>query len=291
MYILKLHLNLKLNRRLYCKKNHSLLNFDSFYSCHKYIDPNWLSWFIGFSEGDGGLHSSNGYCLFGLTQNEESILREIERVLGFGRVYYDKNVNSYRYRVSTEAENIKLAILFNGNLATKLRIEQLRNWFEILNKPLSSLNITFISNPYKPTLEDSWLSGFTDAEGSFFADEVNQKVKIKVISKDMTQEVKICKRIRIRFALCQKEESILLHINNIFNCGNVNKGKGGFQYTIGSLIGNTVTVDYFSHFLLKTKKKYAFIKWCNIRTRLLNKEHLTPLGLIKLRELIKEVNK
>jgi hypothetical protein len=65
----------------------------------------------------------------GITQNEESVLREIEKVLGFGRVYYDKNVNSNRYRVSTPsglAEVIKLAILFNGNLATKAKIEQLR---------------------------------------------------------------------------------------------------------------------------------------------------------------------
>ena len=44
--------------------------FNSFYSSHKYIDPNWLNWFIGFSEGDslgslgGGLHLYNKNFIF-----------------------------------------------------------------------------------------------------------------------------------------------------------------------------------------------------------------------------------
>lgn len=175
-------------------------------------------------------------------------------------MYYDKNVNSYRYRVSTKPEVIKLAILFNGNLATKAKIEQLQTWFEILNKSSPGENLTFISKPYMPTSNDAWLSGFTDAEGCFYASEVNQKVKIKLISEGVTQEVKICKRIRARLAIDQKEELTLLQIKNKFDCGSVNKaGEGGhYQYTNGSLKGNQVTVDYYSRFLLKTKKKEAF---------------------------------
>jgi hypothetical protein len=89
-------------------------------SAHKYIDPNWLTWFIGFTEGDGGLHcyKYSKSCLFGLTQKEEPILQEIQSVLGFGKVYFDLSANAYRYRVTTNSENLKLAILFNGNFAT-----------------------------------------------------------------------------------------------------------------------------------------------------------------------------
>nr|YP_009574360.1 hypothetical protein [Arthrobotrys musiformis]QBM31476.1 hypothetical protein [Arthrobotrys musiformis]QBM31552.1 hypothetical protein [Arthrobotrys musiformis]QBM31628.1 hypothetical protein [Arthrobotrys musiformis] len=109
----------------------------------------------------------------------------------------------------------------------------------------------------------------------------------------MEQEVKIRKRINARFVIDQKEESILLHIKNIFNCGNVNNTGVGdiYRFSNGSLKGNKVTVDYFNKFCLKTKKQNAFKKWCNIRIILLAKEHLTPLGLIKMRELIKDVNK
>lgn len=103
-------------------------NFDDFYSAQKYIDPNWLTWFIGFTEGDGGLHTfnNNKSCLFGLTQKEEPILQEIQSVLGFGRVYFDTSANAYRYRVSTKSDILKLAILFNGKLATKNKINQLK---------------------------------------------------------------------------------------------------------------------------------------------------------------------
>ena len=52
--------------------------FSDFYAIHKFIDPNWLTWFIGFSEGDGGLHTYNNNCIFGLTQKEEIILNEIK---------------------------------------------------------------------------------------------------------------------------------------------------------------------------------------------------------------------
>lgn len=73
-------------------------NFDDFYSAHKYIDPNWLTWFIGFTEGDGGLHTYGRNFIFGLAgpQKEEPILQEIQSVLGFGKVYLDASANTYR---------------------------------------------------------------------------------------------------------------------------------------------------------------------------------------------------
>ena len=30
-------------------------DFSSFWKHHKYIDPGWLQWFIGFTEGDGAI--------------------------------------------------------------------------------------------------------------------------------------------------------------------------------------------------------------------------------------------
>ena len=35
----------------YAQRAGARANFDSFYSAHKWIDPNWLGWFIGFTEG------------------------------------------------------------------------------------------------------------------------------------------------------------------------------------------------------------------------------------------------
>lgn len=266
--------------------------FDDFYSVHKFIDPNWLTWFIGFSEGDGGLHTYNKSCLFGLTQKEESILQEIKSVLGFGRVYFDPSANAYRYRVSTKSDILKLAILFNGKLATKNKIDQLKLWINVLNA--DSVKLTFNPNPFIPTLNDSWLSGFTTAEGSFIVGVVNQKSKKEVLDSEGNIGVKevISQLVRIRFVLEQKEESILLHIKNIFGVGNVQKTTdlGVFRYNLGSFKSNSVTVDYFLAYPLKGKKQSAFLKWKSIREMLLEKKHLEAGGIELIREMAQSIN-
>jgi hypothetical protein len=63
------------------------------------------------------------------------------------------------------------------------------------------------------------------------------------------------KRIRIKFILDQKEESILMHIKNIFGVGNVKKTAdiGVFRYNIGSFKSNSVTVYYLLAYPLKGK--------------------------------------
>lgn len=266
------------------------MDFDSLCSELKSIDPKWLAWFIGFVEGDGGLHVYNGSFIFGITQSEESILQEIKSVLGFGKVYFDPSVNSYRYRVTNESEILILANLFNGRFATKNKIEQLKKWIECLNK--NSEVIVHNPNPFIPTLNDAWLSGFTDAEGCFYVSVVKQKAKIEALDSEGGVVVKVYSRVRIRFNLDQKEELILLHIKNLFGVGSVNttSDPGVFKYSNGSFKANSVTVDYFKSFPLKTKKQIAFHKWCDIRTKLLAKEHLIPGGIDIIRELAKDIN-
>ena len=267
------------------------MDFDSFYSRHKYIDPNWLAWFIGFTEGDGGLHVYNNQCLFAITQSEETVLQEIKTVLGFGKVYFDPSVNSYRYRVFDKSNILILATLFNGRFASKNKIEQLGNWLKVLNK--KSEVLTYIPNPFKPTLSDGWLSGFTDAEGCFYVSIVKQKAKLIILGYKGEEEVeKTYSRVRIRFNLDQKDESLLLHIKSLFGFGSVNKTSdpGVFKYSNGSFKANAITVDYFKSFSLKTKKQVAFHKWSEIRTILLAKEHLLPGGIERIRKLAKLIN-
>ena len=240
----------------------------------------------------GGLHTYNDSCIFGLTQKEEPLLQEIKSVLGFGRVYFDNSANAYRYRVTNKYDILKLAILFNGKLATENKINQLEKWINVLN--VDSVKLTFNPNPFMPTLDDSWLSGFTTGEGSFIIGVVNQKSKKEVIDSEGNLGVKevISQLVRIRFVLEQKDKSILLHIKNIFRVGNVQKTGdiGMFRYNIGSFKSNSVTVDYFLSHPLKGKKQSAFLKWNSIRTMLLNKKHLEAGGLELIREMAKSIN-
>ena len=93
-----------------------------------------MTWFIGFSEGDGSLFVYKDRCYFTIGQKEESILQEIQSVLGFAKVYFNSSTNTYAYKVNTSSDILKLAILFNSKLATKNKISKLENWFILFKK-------------------------------------------------------------------------------------------------------------------------------------------------------------
>lgn len=48
-------------------------------------------------------------------------------------MYFDPSVNAYRYRVNKKGDIFKLAVLFNGKLATKNKLDQLKKWIDVLN--------------------------------------------------------------------------------------------------------------------------------------------------------------
>jgi hypothetical protein len=147
--------------------------------------------------------------------------------------------------VGDKSSIIKLIYLFNGNLFLKHRINQLKLW--ISNLP--SINIKHVSNPIKITLNDSWISGFTDAEGCF-------NVNIIKISAS-----RLGLRIVVRFLLDQKDENALLFIRNLFGYGYVayrSNTDRVYRFTSDSLLGTAKIVDYFIQFPLKTQKSLAF---------------------------------
>ncbi len=118
------------------------------------------------------------------------------------------------------------------------------------------------------------------------------KQKFKAIDSNKLAVVKVYDRVVTRFVIDQKDESVLLHIKTLFGFGSVNKAgdSGVFRYTNGSIKNNSVTIEYYNLFTLKTKKREAFLKWSDIRQKILAKEHLTPAGLEIIRELAKSIN-
>lgn len=244
------------------------------------INSEWLIWFIGFSEGDGAIISSGNRLRFIITQKEEIILNKIQATLGFGLVrrFLPKSGGAEFYRFIVEDKNniLILAHLFNGNLVLPHRIAQLKSWLKLLT------NIQLIETSVLPSLNDSWLSGFADAEGCF-------NVKIESRSNTVTGF-----RVVIRFLLDQKNaELLLLHVRNIFGYGNVSlrkKTNNVYRYTNNSFSGLKSICDYFHAFPLKTKKSISFKKWNKVYNMAIAKEHLNADGLAKIRIIAKQIN-
>lgn len=255
----------------------------------QYLPNNWLSWFIGFVEGDGAIQTyANGKRVrFVLTQKESAILFYIEKRLKIGLVKHfpqgtsgNKN-DFYRLIVDDPSHILLLAFLFNGNLAITHRIQQLSLWVKALNHRFGANTILFINNPVTLTLKDGWLSGFTDAEGCF-------NVSITYNARYALPQV-----IKIRYLLDQKDSSILLVINNLFGFGKVtlrSKTDGVYRYTVTGFKPMNDVISYFEVFPLKTKKALSFEKWLGIHNIVSNKLHLSEKGLAQVRALQKEIN-
>jgi hypothetical protein len=157
-------------------------------------DDHWLAWFIGFLEGDGAILEHKGRCSMVLTQKDNTVLHEIAQTFKFGRVkdfYLTSNLSGgpigsikYSRYVVANHQNIYLFyLLLNGNLALEARRNQLIKWNIALNNAIrfdfTSVLTKFIpevsNNLFSPTLNDAWLSGFTDAEGCFSVKIGNKK--------------------------------------------------------------------------------------------------------------------
>lgn len=135
-----------------------------------------------------------------------------------------------------------------------------------------------------PTLNDGWLSGFTDAEGSF---------NINITGRPATCEATGF-RVQLRYLLDQKNAKLFLfYIRNLFSHGKVSlrgETKEVYRYTCNTFIGAHSVCNYFHSFPLKTIKATSFANWFKVYTMVINKEHLTEEGLDKIRKIKKKVN-
>lgn len=89
------------------------------------ISVEWLTWFIGFTEGDGAILLAKNQPYFVITQKEEKILHLICKVLGIG---YVKNFGKFsRFMVFSKNHIFVLISILNGNVFLEKRKIQLKN--------------------------------------------------------------------------------------------------------------------------------------------------------------------
>lgn len=241
------------------------------------ISDNWLTWFIGFSEGDGAfLTGKDKRLAFVLTQKETAILNHVHETLGIGRVRTYGNFS--RYRVDDKKGILVIIALFNGNLVLDKRKVQVKRW-------LDTVNIEEKNNNVLPILNNSWLSGFIDAEGCFNVTLFKRK------------SMALGYQVKLRFMIDQKDsfDNMLFikdQLNLFLTKRKLKKGTIGTMHRIesNSFVKVPLIIEYINRFRLKTKKQESFDKWVTVYELVKNKAHLTEKGLNEIRKLSKEVN-
>lgn len=240
-------------------------------------------WFIGFLEGKGYfLINKNGKLEFKLvhTSREASVLFLIKKELGFGVVrIQDKVKNNHCFRVNDEKGLFKLISILNGNLFLDSKQREFKLWVDAYNKkyetslvwPPAPRSSPWVSEGYvrgardlkndnKPDLSNSWLSGFTDAVGSF-ACIIKDKPDLNGL-------------VKLSFTILKEG-----NYNQMVYLAEILKGKLHFNKGIYEITVNTTklsrVINYLNIHRLKTEKSVVYLNFRKTYLLTKNKKSLT----------------
>lgn len=279
-----------------------LNKFKEKYPEYNHISDEWFTWFIGFFEGDGCFMIGSKNLELIITQREDNkvILEEIQKTLNIGKVIIQtKHIVPGRYWIYRFIVRDYIGIgilldLFKDNLILPVKVEKYNEFIDKYNikiiqakknrpvkyKKLTVLNKIELRNTLLPSKNDSWLSGFIDAEGCFYSNIIFIKNR---------------PRVRILFDICQKDygnkniDIIFEHIKkNIFNnSGILSEHSVKGIKCLRVIKGLENVYDYLDSHPLKTTKffNYLFQKEINIKFR--NKDHLDENKLYNMMIFIK----
>jgi hypothetical protein len=229
------------------------------------LDINFYNWWIGFLEGDGSFFiRSNKTLGFEISQKtkDAQILFYIKKNLGFGQVNHNSKIELSRFILSCKKTSYSkfLQLLKIEDLRLIKRQVQYSNWINkaveldfVDQKWLSTLeNVT----PKLPSWEDSWFSGFIDAEGCFR------------INYDKTND-----KYQLFFQITQDEIEIIEKIKNLFgknHRGSIIKDRNTYLLMISSKKARETLIQYLKKYPLKSEKRLKFMKWEKGHRLLLN---------------------
>lgn len=248
----------------------------------------------GLFEGDGHIwiqkqvgqktHNPRFCITFGL--KNEALAKKLLEIIGSGFIRYKSKDNACVLVVSPVVGLKKIVNLINGELKTP-KIAQFYGLIDWLNQNHSS---GFNKLPLnKDNLDNnSWLSGFVDADGSFSVQHT--KTETGALKR------KISCRLRIEQRILDPKTSedyfyILNQICLFFNCNlltRTQKSTGNAYYTLAasSKVSLNVIINYFNKYPLFSSKFLDYKDWELVAKLIINSQHLTEEG-INIVELVR----
>lgn len=260
------------------------LDIDNFENKSK----DFYNWLIGFTEGDGSfiINKYNKYLEFKITQSSEDaqILFYIKKELNIGSVSkQDKKSNTHQFRIRDKEGLFKIIQIFNGNLYLSKYQNKFKEFVIRYNETYKTNIILIDSSKNKVTLDNAWLSGFTDAEGCF---------SIKIYkNRGITY-------IKSTFILDQKNEedllneiSQLLYFKNLSKLRKTTDNVYRIEISCNHIERNKILLNYFNLYNLKTTKYKSYTIFKNILDIVVNNQPLSSDKIDLIRSLRKNMNK
>lgn len=271
-------------------------NFDVFFEKYKIMypennlpDSSFLEWLIGFAEGEGSfVVAKRGDLIFSVTQStyDIKILNYIKHNLGFGSVIVQSTKGkTHRYVVQDIKGLSLICLLFNGNMVFPTRTARFHTFLSALNEKLLRKDIPIITPIFKtilPSLNDCWLAGITDGEGSFSC------------------SILVARRTyRLRYILTQKHDlnkpvfdyiAKLLSDKGCLAAVVPHSAESVWEIRVNGVKNCKLLYDYFDNHNLRTVKYKSYIKWKEIALKIEEGHPLDESKVLGLQSLAKNIN-
>ena len=272
---------------------------NKYYSKSVKSNNNLKTYLAGLFEGDGHIWIHNSYmkkkhnprfCItFGL--KNEPLAKKLLDIIGSGFIRYKPKDNACVLVVSPVIGLKKIVYLINGELRTP-KIHQLYKLIDWLNKNHST-SIKKLPLKEGDLVNDSWLSGFIDSDGSFSV----QHTKVE----NNAKKRKISCRLRIEQRMLDPITGdsylkVLTNIAEFLNCSLLTrkqKSTGNEYYIIAasSKLSLDIIVKYLEEYPLFSNKYLDYKDWKKIVILILENKHYTEEGLTKTDFVRNSINK
>lgn len=247
-------------------------------------NDNFLNWLIGFIEGDGCLRINNRKELsIILTQGEanQEVLSLIQKTMNMGHLS-KQGPRVYRLAISRRSDIRLMIFLLNGNLILPSRKTKFNLFLTEFNlksmKKKDYAEIPYMISKRLPSLSDTWLLGFTEAEGCF---------TISLLSNSIA--------FRTRYIVSQKGDiniPVLSSLITLLKVGTLegHSAKDNYSYIVSGLKNVKLIYHYFDKYEFLGIKGTSYRLFKELNERLEKGEHLDPDKREELKLLAKNIN-
>ncbi len=270
------------------------------------IEKTFLEWFIGFFEGVGSfsinpikINSNKKRLYIVITQKEKNIIFKLAYLFSFGSVKYLKNpkTNLWQWQIKSKHGLERISLLFFGNLINPAKKYQFLKWIQIgqsqgiFQYPFD-LNFNWCSFV---SFNNSWLSGFIDAQGYFYVNFSIRKLK----NQHFNFKLFFFFKKKIKNNIDEKFFNIILFLFKSKSKIYIFYTKKKIKYLsikIKSQYSKLLLINYLLYYKLKTNKYFLFLRWWRLyilkkkNKKIFITKQFSKKSINKIKYLIKKIN-
>lgn len=260
----------------------------------------------GLFEGDGHISLPflgnttlnrvlNPRIVFTSHENNLELFVYIQTMLKEKGRFQKSGGNTIRFIIG-DIEGIKLFIdTIHNKLRTPNKNESLNNLIDFINKKYN-LAIPFSVLDESDFSENSWFTGFTEADGHFGVKIVEAKPKSDTRKRSVSNSISLKFRLDQQYIEKLNRESnfnIMEKLANFLDCKlSIYNNKTGkvLSLNVTSLEKVGFVVNYFNQYPLLGTKCKDFKDWEIVYNMMISKKHLTDEGRLKIKLIQSNMN-